>query len=131
MIYVDSCIPMYLVGSDHPLKQRSIELVKNLLEAQEELIASAEVFQEIIHRYRTIRDLRFMSAAYEVLEELVSERCYVTKEDVDRARTLALQYESLSSRDCLHAAVMKRIDCNKIWTYDQGFDQIKSIRRVS
>src|SRR5688500_10831337 len=65
VIYVDSNVPMYLVGADHPNKTRTIELVAQLLSARERLITSAETFQEILHRYLAIGDRRHLDAAYE------------------------------------------------------------------
>lgn len=130
MIYVDSNVPMYLVGAEHPLKQRVVELVPQLLSARERLVTSAETFQEIIHRYLAIRDRRHLAAAYEGLEAMVSAVADVTKADVDRARALAGEYPTLSSRDCLHVALMRRLECAKIWSYDAGFDAVPSILRI-
>jgi predicted nucleic acid-binding protein len=130
VIYVDSNVPMYLVGAGHANKQRVIELVPQLLSAREVLISSAETFQEILHRYLAIRDRRHLSAAYDALEAMVTSVADVTKRDVDAARTLSAEHGKLSSRDCLHLAIMRRLDCKKIWTYDAGFDAVPSIDRV-
>ncbi len=130
MIYVDSNIPMYLVGGAHPHKRRVIELVPQLLSARERFVTSAEAFQETIHRYRALRDHEHLNAAYEALEAMVSQVADVTKADVDAARTLAGAYPDLSSRDCLHVAVMQRLDCTRIWTYDTGFDGVSAIQRI-
>ena len=92
MIYVDSNVPMYLVGAPHPTKQRVVELVSLLLSAHEILVSSAETFQEIVHRYLGLRDHKHLSAAYEALEALVSRTADVTKADVDSARALTGQH---------------------------------------
>ena len=55
----------------------------------------------------------------------------VTKDDVDRARAYSGQYRRLSSRDCLHLAVMTRIGCDSIWSYDTGFDAVGTIQRIA
>ena len=130
MIYLDSCIPMYLVGAAHPLKTRVIELIPLLLSSKEEFVTTAEAFQEIIHRYVALKDKKHLSAAYEALEEMVSLVAEVSKEDTDVALSLCSQYEGLSSRDCLHVAVMRRIACQRIWTYDTHFDIVPSIQRI-
>ena len=130
MIFVDSNVPMYLVGADHPLKRRVIELVPQLLGAHEVLVTSAEVFQEIVHRYVALRDKSHLSAAYEALEAMVTAVSEVTKADVDRARSLSAQYDGLSSRDCLHVAVMRRLGTDRVWSYDDRFDAVPAIRRV-
>lgn len=130
MIYVDSNVPMYLVGAAHPRKDRVVELVPQLLSAREVLVSSAETFQEIIHRYTALRDHRHLAAAYEALEAMLARTADVTKADVDRARALAGAHPGLSSRDCVHAAVMDRLGCRKIWSYDAGFDAIPGVLRV-
>lgn len=130
MIYVDSNVPMYLVGADHPNKQRVITLLPRLLAAREQLATSAETFQELVHRYRAIDDLVHLGAAYEALETMVSSVEDITKADVDDARSVAGQYHALSSRDCLHVAVMRRLRCDRIWSHDTRFDAVPAIQRI-
>lgn len=130
MIYVDSNVPMYLVGAAHRTKQRVIELVPQLLSAREVLVTSAETFQEIVHRYLALRDRPHLDAAYEALEAMVTRTVDVTKVDVDAARAASGQIAGLSSRDCLHFAVMRRLGCAKIWSYDPGFDAVPSLQRI-
>ena len=130
MIYVDSCIPMYLVGAAHPLKNRVIELVPVLVRSGEELVTSAEAFQEIIHRYLAVGDRQHLHAAYEAMDELAAAVGEVRKQDTDRALALSSRYEGLSSRDCLHLAIMQRLGCRKVWTYDTRFDLVPSIHRL-
>jgi predicted nucleic acid-binding protein len=131
VIYVDSNVPMYLVGAEHPLKRRVIELVPRLLSAREALITSAETFQELIHRYLAIRDREHLGAAYEALETMVATTADVTKHDVDRARAISGDHPDLSSRDCLHVAVMRRLECPRVWSYDTAFDAVPSIQRIA
>lgn len=130
MIYIDSCIPMYLVGAEHPHKSRVIELIPRLLDAKEKFVTSAESFQEIIHRYKAINNNKYLNISYEALEEMVAEIYDVRKTDVDIAKTLAIQYAKLSSRDCLHVAIMKRCHLTKILTFDSGFDEVPSLQRI-
>lgn len=130
MIYVDCNVPMYLVGADHPTKRRVVELVPQLLAARERLVTSAEAFQEVVHRYLSLRDRKHLVAAYEALEAMVSVIADVTKADVDAAVSLSGRYIALSSRDCLHVAVMTRLGCKKIWSYDAGFDEVPALQRI-
>lgn len=130
MIYVDSNVPMYLVGADHPNKRRVVELIPRLLGARETLVTSAEAFQEIVHRYLAIVDRVHLNAAYEALEAMVSTTVEVRKEDIDQARALSAEHASLSSRDCLHVAVMRRLECPRIWSYDRGLDVVPAVERI-
>ena len=131
MIYVDSNVPMYLVGAEHPHKQRVVALVPQLISARDQLVTSAETFQEILHRYRALDDRDHLSAAYDALDAMISMVADVTRDDVDQARDHSGRYPRLSSRDCLHLAVMNRIGCNTIWSYDTGFDAVGALQRVA
>src|SRR5258708_291609 len=51
VIFVDSNIPMYMVGKDHPHKATARHLIETALGAGERLVTDAEVLQEILHRY--------------------------------------------------------------------------------
>lgn len=93
-------------------------------------MTSAEAFQEILHRYLRLDDRRHLAAAYEALEAMVSRTVDVTRADVDAARSLSGHAEALSSRDCLHLSVMRRISCKKIWTYDRDFDAAPDVVRI-
>lgn len=131
MIYVDSNVPMYLVGAAHLNKQRVVELVPRLLSAHERLVTSAETFQEIVHRYVALRDRTHLEAAFEALEQMVSQTVDVTKADVDATRAVSARHPALSSRDCLHVAVLARLGCTKIWSYDAGFDAVAALQRIA
>jgi predicted nucleic acid-binding protein len=121
---------MYLVGADHPNKRRVIELVSQLLRAHETLVTSAEAFQEIVYRYLAVPDRLHLAAAYDALETMVVSTGEVRKEDVDRTRSSSADHPTLSSRDCLHVSVMRRLDCTRIWSYDRSFDVVPSIQRI-
>ncbi len=91
MLYLDSCIPMYLVGASHPNKQRILSLLPNLVAGGEPFVSSVEAFQEIIHRYRALKDEKHMEAAYSALEQMVQGVEPVRKEDADSAKALSVQ----------------------------------------
>jgi len=54
VIFVDSNIPMYLIGADHPNKAVARRLLERAITTGEKLVTSAEVLQEILHRYSAI-----------------------------------------------------------------------------
>ena len=131
MIYVDSNVPMYLVGAQHPNKRRAIEVTSQLITGREELVTSAETYQEIIHRFLALRDREHLVAAYDVLEKLTDNAANVTKADVDQARAVSAEHGRLSARDCLHVAIMQRLGCTRLWSFDEGFDQVPAIQRIA
>ena len=54
MIFIDSNVPMYLVGSEHPHKVDAQRLLESCISDDERLVTDAEVLQEILHRYAAI-----------------------------------------------------------------------------
>ena len=128
VLFVDSNVPMYLVGAPH--RNRDI-LVRFLREHPgEDLITSAEVHQEIVHRYVAIDRRHAIADAFAVLDDLVVSVLDITRADVDEAHRIALQHRSVSGRDCLHAAVMSRHGLKAILTMDEGFDDLPGVERV-
>ena len=67
MIFVDSNIPMYLVGAPHPHKQDSQQIVERCIADGKRLVTDAEVLQEILHRYAAIKRLDAIQPAFEAL----------------------------------------------------------------
>jgi len=55
VIFIDSNIPMYLVGSSHPHKIDAQQMLERAVSANERLVTDAEVLQEILHRYTAAR----------------------------------------------------------------------------
>ena len=50
MIFVDSNIPMYLVGVTHPKRTEAQITLERSVAGRERLVCEAEVLQEIVHR---------------------------------------------------------------------------------
>lgn len=63
MIFVDSNVPMYLVGAPHPNKVEALRLLEAAVVGRERLVTSAEVLQEILHRYVAIERRDALHAA--------------------------------------------------------------------
>ena len=93
-------------------------------------MTSAEVFQEILHRYAALRRLDAVVPAFDTLRGLADAVFDIGLSDVDRARQLVASQEGLSARDALHAAVMERESVNRILSFDRGFDRVQGIRRI-
>jgi predicted nucleic acid-binding protein len=131
VIFVDSNVPMYLVGAPHPLKADSQRLLERCVAEQERLVTDAEVLQEILHRYAAIARRDAIAPAFEALLSVVDEVFPIELADVERARDVLLAAPQLSARDALHAAVMQRRDVEAILTFDVGFDALPGISRLA
>ena len=130
MIFVDSNVPMYLVGAEHPNKDRAVAVLTQLVREGEHFITDVEVYQEILHRYCAIRRKEAIDAAFESLDGLVDEVLSVDLPAVRAARELLRTASGLSARDALHAAVMREAGIRRIFSFDGGFDAIEWIERL-
>lgn len=130
MIFVDSNIPMYLVGQDHPNKAEARLLLREAIERGHRLVTDVEVLQEILHRYVAINRRDAVQPAYEAVLGVVDEVLPVQLAHLLRARDVVLGSRAISARDALHVAVMEAAGITKIMTFDRGFDEIPGVTRV-
>jgi predicted nucleic acid-binding protein len=130
MIFVDSNIPMYLVGAAHPNKDAALRLLEQLISRGERLVTDAEVLQEILHRYTFLRRRDAIQPAFDALHHVVDETFPIERADVEQARELLLGSPALSARDAVHAAVMRRRKVTRLLSFDAGFDQVSGIERL-
>jgi len=131
VIFVDSNIPMYLVGADHPNKSEARRLLERAVADGDALATDAEVLQEILQRYAAIDRRDAIGPAFDALLGVVDVVHPIELEDVSRARRLVTSAPRLSARDALHVAVMHRRDIGRILTFDAAFDGVPGIARVT
>jgi uncharacterized protein len=131
VILIDSNIPMYLVGAAHPHKLDAQRLLESAISARERLVTDVEVLQEICHRYVAIDRRDAIQPAFDALLGVVDEVLPIDRTDAETARDVVLAYTSLSARDALHVAVMRRHGIERIMTFDRGFDRHPAIKRVA
>lgn len=129
MIFVDSNVPMYLVGAAHPHKTDAQRRLEAAIGAGERLVTDVEVLQEILHRYVAIQRRDAIQPAFAAVLDLVDEVFAVTLDDALRAKDIVLSAPRLSARDALHAAVMERHGVRRILTFDAAFDQVPGLSR--
>ena len=130
MIFVDSNVPMYLVGAVHPHKRDAQHILEKLTAAGERMVTDAEVLQEILHRYTAIGRPEAIDPAFEVLLDVADAVYSIEAGDVLTARRILRGPARLSARDCLHLAVMERHEVRRILTFDQDFDRYPNVTRV-
>ena len=94
-------------------------------------MTDAEVFQEILHRYKAINRLDAIQPAFDALLGIVDDVFAIDEQDVRAAKDILLGSRRLSSRDALHLAVMRRQKVTEIMTFDKGFDGVPGVVRVA
>jgi predicted nucleic acid-binding protein len=130
MIFVDSNIPMYLIGTPHRHKSDAQRLLERLLSERARLVTDVEVLQEILHRYVAIDRREAIQPAFDAMLRVVDQVLSIDLAAVERAKTIVLGSPRLSARDALHLAVMEQHCVERILSFDAGFDGFPGIARL-
>lgn len=131
MILIDSNVPMYLVGASHPHKDHARRILEQLVGRGERLATDTEVLQEILHRYAAIGRRDAIQPAFDAVLGIVDEVLPIDATICERAKNLVLGVKGASARDCIHVAVMEAHEIETILSFDQDFDRIPGIKRIS
>ena len=130
MIFIDSNIPMYLIGANHPNKTIAHQILERHVHLQERFVTDAEVLQEILHRYFAIGRTDAIQPAFDALLGIVDEVVPVDLKIVERAKTILLGKKRISARDALHIAIMEEHGIDRVMSFDAGFDGVPGITRI-
>ena len=130
MVFLDSNVPMYLLGAEHPNKALASAELSRLITSRERLITDAAVYEELVYLYATIGRRDMIQPAFDVLSSMVDEVIAIDQAHVNAAKALVLAYPEVSARDAVHAATMQQNDVRQILTFDTGFDLIPDLQRI-
>lgn len=130
MILVDSNVPMYLVGAEHPHKVDARRLLERAVAENRRLVTDAEVLQEILHRYVAINRRDAIQPCFDVLLEVVDEVIAVDLDTVQLAREIVIGHPELTARDAVHIAVMREHGIEQILSFDRHFEGLPGIVRM-
>ncbi len=129
-VFVDSNVPMYVAGRDHPLREPARRFLERARAGEIVACTSTEVLQEILYRYAALKRLDLARQVYELFVMLCPVVYPVTLADTDRAKQLVCDGHGIGVRDAIHAAVMLNNDLKEVATFDAGFDLIHEVRRL-
>jgi hypothetical protein len=130
VIFIDSNVPMYLVGAAHPHKTDAQLLLERTVAAGERMVTDAEVLQEILHRYSALGRREASKPTLGTLLRYVDQVFPVEQADVLRASEILEEPLALSARDALHIAIMERHEVERIMSFDADFDRWPGVTRV-
>lgn len=130
MIFIDTNVFLYAIGSEHALKLPSIAVLRALEQGKIEGTTNTEVIQEVLYVLSRRGSRELASEVTRDLIDLFPNLLPVTKPDLMVATTLYSNSPSLSARDVVHVATMRNNGLDTIVTADQGFEDIAGIRRV-
>lgn len=138
-LFLDANIPTYAAGREHPLKGPCKEILRLASEYPGTFFTDAEVLQEMLHRYLSLRRwpegarviMDFATVMRDSVETVRVGDVLLATELVDRllgtdspkARALGEGFR-FPARDLLHVAVMMRKGASRIVSADKDFDEL-------
>lgn len=129
-LFLDTAVFMYAAGTDHPLKAPCRAILEGAASRRLDATTSAEVVQEIFHRFVAIRRPELASAiAREVLESF-EPVLPITHRVVGRMPDLLARYPMLGARALIHVATCVEEGIASIVSPDLAFDTVREIKRV-
>jgi predicted nucleic acid-binding protein len=129
LILIDANIFMYAAGAEHPHKGPSVALLRRVAGGEIDAAVDAEVLQEILQRYRSIRRWDEGRLVYALARRIVPMVVAMTDQIVDRARDLLDDDARLGARDAVRAAVVLQRGMDGLCSYDRDLDRIEGVRR--
>ncbi len=133
-VFIDTNIPMYAAGKEHPCKAGSIEILEALANNQFEAYTDTGVFQEILYRYYHINQLGLGLQVFDHFSLIMNGFVLpVTHSDISQARLLLEKEQSpgLSPRDLIHLAVMLNNDIKTVISTDKNFQKVSGITVIT
>lgn len=131
MIFLDSNLFMYAAGTPHAHKAAAAELLRRVAVGEVEATISAEVLQEILHRYRAIGRWADGRRVFLLARKIVPAVEPLTAAILDASIRLLDRYPGLMARDGLHAATCLALGGIRLCSYDADFDAVTEITRVT
>ena len=80
-VFVDSNIPMYVAGREHPNKQAATQFLQDVRAGEVTACTSTEVLQEILYRYCALKRRDLAERVYSLFVDVCSDVLPVTLAD--------------------------------------------------
>lgn len=129
-VFVDTAVIMYAGGASHPLRAPCQRLLSRVAAGELDAVTSAEVIQEILHRFGPAerRDVGVAMASHAL--DLFAPLLPLTEAVMRRMPALFGEYPQLAARDLVHIATCLEAGIQTIISPDRGFDAVEGLRRV-
>jgi hypothetical protein len=130
VIFLDTAILMYAAGAPHPLQAPSRRIIERVADRDLEAVISAEVVQEILHRFVAIRRTDLGARIARDALDLFDPVLPVTQAVMSRMPSLVQRYPALSARDLVHVATCLEAGIATIVSPDRGLDAVAEVRCI-
>ena len=129
-VFIDSNIPMYATGTEHPNKEISIHFLEKVVEGKIFGVTSVEVMQEILYRYCSLNMLLKGIKVFEYFSQIVDEILPVNFHIINQSKDILQKYfnKGMLPRDSIHAATIDYYHFKYIATFDKHFELIEDIK---
>jgi uncharacterized protein len=128
--FVDTAVIMYAAGSEHRLRAPCQQLLRWVVEGGVDGVTSAEVIQEILHRFTARGDATLGAAMARHALEVFAPVLPITHEVMRRMPDLIVEHPHLAARDVVHVATCQETEIGTIVSPDRGFDTVTGLVRV-
>ena len=128
---VDTNVLVCALGREHPLRAACRRVLAWGAANQGELTTDAEALQELLHFYGTRGEAGKGAAAVRECLAILPGPLAIAAAEVQEAAALVLASPRLSTRDAIHAAVVRLHGPDAIISADRDFDEVPGLRRLS
>lgn len=129
-VFVDTAVIMYAGGRDHPLRAASRRLLRAVVAGDLAGVTSAEVIQEILHRFTGGGQPQMGAAMARHALDVFAPVLPVTHAVMARMPDLVHEHPTLAARDLVHVATCEAEDIPTIVSPDRAFDAVGWLARV-
>lgn len=129
-VFVDTAVLMYAAGAEHPLRAPCRRIVEAVGSRSIDAVTSAEVIQEIVHRYAAIGRRPEGAALASSALDLFAPVVPITHALMRRVPDLFRRYPSLAARDVIHVATCLHEGITEIISADRAFAAVTEIRLI-
>ena len=130
-VFLDTAVIMYAAGRPHRLRDPSRAIIRGVAEGRLQAVISAEVIQEILHRFVAIRRTDVGASIARDALDLFAPVVPITHDVMNRMPGLVTRYPDLAARDLVHVATCLELGINEIISPDRGFDAVTEVRRIA
>jgi len=128
-VFIDSNIPMYVAGLEHPHRQLARRFLAQVRDREIEGCTSTAVLFEILARYSRLGSPDLAKKVHDLFVAICPVVFDLTLADTDYARELLLSAKGIEARQAVHAAVMTNRGIERIATFDRVFIEVPGIKR--
>lgn len=130
MIVLDTTVLVYAVGTDHPLRRPSRQLIRAIADGTIMGTTTIEVIQEFTHVRARRRDRKDAASLARDYVELLSPLLVVEATDLREGLRLFEEGTGFGSFDAVLAAAARAAGAQALVSADAGFSGITAIRHV-